>query len=113
MVYDEDDSVTFIKNYLPQEMKDKFSNDDINYVVDLIYDFYESKGYLDDDADENKVVDIDEDEMVAFVSAAAKKDNKRKFTKEEIGFIVDGEMEYCESIHLFDWCSPIITMTIF
>ena len=90
MVYDEDDSVTFIKNYLPQEMKDKFSNDDINYVVDLIYDFYESKGYLD------------EDEMVAFVSAAAKKDNKRKFTKEEIGFIVDGEMEYCESIHLFD-----------
>lgn len=102
MSYDEDDSVSFIKNYLPQEMKEKFSNDDINYVVDLIYDFYESKGYLDEDVDENKEVEIDEDEMVAFVTAAAKKDNKHKFTKEEIGFIVDGEMEYCESIHLFD-----------
>ena len=44
--YDEDDSVKFIQNYLPQELKGKFSNDDINYIVDLIYDFYESNGML-------------------------------------------------------------------
>jgi hypothetical protein len=42
LLYDEDDSVKFIQNYLPQELKGKFSNDDINYIVDLIYDFYES-----------------------------------------------------------------------
>lgn len=36
-MYDEDDSVKFIQNYLPQELKGKFSNDDINYIVDLIY----------------------------------------------------------------------------
>ena len=44
LIYDEDDSVAFIQNYLPQELKGKFSNDDINYIVDLIYEFYESKG---------------------------------------------------------------------
>ena len=43
LIYDEDDSVAFIQNYLPQELKGKFSNDDINYIVDLIYEFYESK----------------------------------------------------------------------
>ena len=48
LIYDEDDSVAFIQNYLPQELKGKFSNDDINYIVDLIYEFYESKGFLDD-----------------------------------------------------------------
>ena len=48
LLYDEDDSVKFIQNYLPQELKGKFSNDDINYIVDLIYDFYESNGMLDD-----------------------------------------------------------------
>ena len=29
LIYDEDDSVAFIQNYLPQELKGKFSNDDI------------------------------------------------------------------------------------
>ena len=48
LIYDEDDSVAFIQNYLPQELKGKFSNDDINYIVDLIYEFYESKGLLDE-----------------------------------------------------------------
>ena len=52
LLYDEDDSVKFIQNYLPQELKGKFSNDDINYIVDLIYDFYESNGMLDDDCDD-------------------------------------------------------------
>ena len=27
LLYDEDDSVKFIQNYLPQELKGKFSND--------------------------------------------------------------------------------------
>ena len=44
LLYDEDDSVKFIQNYLPQELKGKFSNDDINYIVDLIYEYYESNG---------------------------------------------------------------------
>ena len=58
LLYDEDDSVKFIQNYLPQELKGKFSNDDINYIVDLIYDFYESNGMLDDDGDDE--IEIDE-----------------------------------------------------
>ena len=65
LLYDEDDSVRFIQNYLPQELKGKFSDDDINYIVDLIYDYYESNGMLDDDSDEE--VEIDEDEVVEYV----------------------------------------------
>mgnify|MGYP003295850820 FL=1 len=66
-IYDEDESVAFIQNYLPQELKGKFSNDDINYIVDLIYEYYESKGFLSDEVDENSSIDIDEDELVQFV----------------------------------------------
>ena len=35
-MYDEDDSVAYIQNYLPQEMKNRFSKDDINYIVDVM-----------------------------------------------------------------------------
>lgn len=102
-LYDEDDSIVFIQNYLPQELKGKFSNDDINYIVDLIYEFYESKGYLnEEDADSDKEVDIDEDELVRFVVKNAKKDGVGRFEPDEIMFIVQGELEYCESINMFD-----------
>ena len=92
LLYDEDDSVKFIQNYLPQELKGKFSNDDINYIVDLIYDFYESNGMLDDDGEE----------VVNYVIKNAQKDGVGKFEPEEITFIVQGELEYCDSINMFD-----------
>ena len=46
--YDEDDSLRFIRENLPEEMLDEFSDDEINYIVDLVYDFYEEKGFLDE-----------------------------------------------------------------
>ena len=102
LIYDEEDSVAFIQNYLPQELKGKFSNDDINYIVDLIYEFYESKGYLSDDTGGDTEIDIDEDELVEFVIKNAKKNEVGSFTPEEITFIVQGELEYCDSINMFD-----------
>lgn len=100
--YDEDQSVAFIQNHLPQELKGKFSNDELNYIIDLVYEFYEEKGYLDDNVADDKEVEIDEEELIAFVVKQAGKDNVGKFTPEEITFVVQGELAYCESIHLFD-----------
>ena len=103
LIYDEDDSVRFIQNYLPQEMKGKFSNDDINYIVDLVYDFYESKGFMNEDPEKDADVEIDEEELIAYVIKNAKKDGVGKFEAEEISFIVQGELEYCDSINMFEW----------
>ena len=102
LIYDEDDSVKFIQNYLPQEMKGKFSNDDINYIVDLVYDFYESKGFMNEDPEKEADVEIDEEELIAYVIKNAKKDGVGKFEAEEISFIVQGELEYCDSINMFE-----------
>ncbi|MCC8095662.1 MAG: hypothetical protein LIP05_10050 [Tannerellaceae bacterium] len=101
-IYDEDDSVKFIQNYLPQELKGKFSNDDINYIVDLIYDYYDSKGYLSDGEEEDTGVDIDENELVEYVIRNAQKDGMGKYSADEITFIVQGGLEYCDSINMFD-----------
>lgn len=102
LIYDEDESVKFIQNYLPQELKGKFSNDDINYIVDLIYDFYESRGYLNDDTDDEADIEIDEDELIEYVVKNSMKDGVGKFDPEAISFIVQGELEYCDSINMFD-----------
>jgi hypothetical protein len=99
--YDDDDAVEFIQNYLPQELKGKFSNDDVNYIVDLIYEYYESKGYMDEGNDDDNV-EIDEDELTSFVIKNAQKDGVGKFEANHIMFIVQGELAYCESLDLFD-----------
>lgn len=97
--YDEDAAVQFIRNQLPQELKTKFSDDDLNYIVDLIYEYYESKGYLSEEAEE---VEVDLDDLTAFVVKNAKKDKVGHYTDEEIRFIVDGEIAYCENLGIFE-----------
>ena len=38
--------------------------------MDLIYEFYESKGFLDENSDDNAEIDIDEDERVFMTGRA-------------------------------------------
>ena len=98
--YDEDDSVRFIRKHLSEEMQNSFSDDEINYVVDLMYEFYDEKGFLDGDDDTE--VEIDEDELLDYVIKNAEKDKVRDFKEEEIEAIVAGELAYCDSLNLFD-----------
>lgn len=100
--YDEEDAVKFIQNYLPQEYKEKFSDDDINYIIDVMYDFYDEKGFLNPDTSDEELIELDEDELVEFVFKNTKKDKVGNFSKEEITYIVQGELQYCESIGMFD-----------
>jgi hypothetical protein len=99
MEYDEDAAILFIRNQLPQEMKEKFSDDDLTYIIDLIYEFYDSKGFL---SDEEKSVEVDLDELTAFVVKNAKKDKVGNFSDEEVQFIVDAEIAYCETLGVFE-----------
>ncbi|MBB4037994.1 hypothetical protein GGR21_003920 [Dysgonomonas hofstadii] len=100
--HDDDDAVKFIQNYLPQELKGKFSNDEILYVLDVIYDFYEDKGLMDENVDEATIVDIDEDEMVTFVLKSVKKDKIYNFSADEVTFIIQGELAYEDSLGMFE-----------
>ncbi|KGN70168.1 hypothetical protein [Porphyromonas sp. COT-239 OH1446] len=101
--YDDGASVAFIRNYIPQELKEKLSDDDIVYFVDLIYDFYESRGLIGDDVDdEDAVLEFDEEELLDYVVKNALKDGVGRFDKDEIRFVVQGELEYCETVNLFE-----------
>ncbi len=99
--YDEDDSLRFIQNHLPEELQGEFSDDEINYIVDLIYEFYEEKGFLDENNDDTEI-EIDEDELLEFVNKNARRDAIRDYTEEQIEAIVAGELAYCDTLNLFD-----------
>ncbi len=100
--YDEDDAVKFIQSHLPKETQGKFSNDEINYIIDVVYDFYEDKGFLNEPADDDSMVEIDEEELLNYVLKAIKKDKIKPFTEEEVSQIIQGELDYCDSLNIFE-----------
>ena len=96
LLEDEDDQKTieFIKNYLPQDLKDKFTEDDLYYILDVIVDYYTSSGCLD--------VQPDEDEIVNYIVKEAKKDGMGPYDPDDVFFVVQGEMEYGNSLGQVD-----------
>ena len=81
--YDEDAAVKFIKAFLPEECAEKFSDDDILFIMDCMWDFYEDNGYLEITADDTEE-DLDIDKIVDYVNKAVIKDGEIKATKEEL-----------------------------
>lgn len=95
---DDEKTVEFIKNYLPQELKEKFSDDELYYFIDLIDEYYTESGILESEPDEEGYVNIDMEEMAAYIVKEAKKDEMGEYDPEEILLVIQGEMEYGNSL---------------
>lgn len=100
--YDEVDAVKFIVNFIPQELKEKITGDDINYIIDVVYEFYEKKGFMDENTSDEDLIELDEDELIDYVAKNIRRDDVKEFSRDEITFVIQGELKYCESIGMFE-----------
>ena len=91
-------TVEFIKNYLPQDVKGKFTDDELYYFLDVIVDYYATNGVLDAAPDEEGFIDIDLDEVVKYVVEQAHKDKIGDFDPEDVLWVVQGEAEFSDSL---------------
>lgn len=55
---------------------------------------------MDDEADDE--VNIDEDELIDYVIKNAKRNGFTNFEPDEIQFVVQGELGYCDSLGMFE-----------
>jgi hypothetical protein len=95
--YDEEAAVKYIQNYLPQELKERFSDDDIYYLLDVICEFYEKNDYLNDEDEENE-----EKELIRFIIDQAQKDEIGEYSPEEILFVLRAEEAYSDTLDIFE-----------
>ena len=95
---DDEKTIEYIKNYLPQELKEKCSDDEFYYFLDLIDEYYSESGILDAQPDADGYIEIDLGIIVVYIVKEAHKDEMGDYDPEEILFIVQGEMEYTESL---------------
>ncbi|MCR5179817.1 MAG: hypothetical protein K6C30_01175 [Bacteroidaceae bacterium] len=94
----EDDlrTVEFIRAYLPQDVKDRFTDDDLFYFVDLLADYYVESGLLDADPDEEGFVEIDTEAVAQAIAERARKEKYGQFSPEDLLWVVQGELEFGE-----------------
>ena len=90
--------VEFIKNYLPADVKDKFDEEQLYYILDVICEYYFNKGVFDEEADDDTEIEIDLDDVAAYVVEKAKKEEMGDFDPEDIFFVIQGDFEFNDSI---------------
>ena len=91
----EDDLLTleYIKNYLPADLKEKFSDETLQYFLDVIYEYY-----CDTFGDTDEEVDIDTEAVAAHVVKTAKKEGMGPYEHDALFLIVNAELEYNEQL---------------
>ena len=93
--YDEEMVVSFIQKHLPQELKDRFSDDNLYYILDLICEFYEENDFLNEDDEEKE-----ERELINFIIVQSKKDKIGEYTSEEILMLLRAEEAYMDTLNV-------------
>lgn len=95
--YDEDDAIKFIRLTLPPEANSKYTDDDILYIIDIIWEWYDKNGYLSLDSEVSEEEEHDIVRITDYVSKQLKKDGEIE-PDNNIELIVRGEIQYEQSI---------------
>ncbi|MDE6006394.1 MAG: hypothetical protein K2G67_02440 [Muribaculaceae bacterium] len=96
--FDEEQAVKFIRSTLSEEKNAQISDDEILYIIDCIWDWYEKNGYLAINADVTDEEELDVDKLVAYVKKELKRADEIMLVPEDVEPIVKAELQYEESI---------------
>lgn len=99
--FDEDNAVKFIRAELPQGVSEKYEDDDILCVVDIIWDYYEKKGFLSLNDMETEEEQLDVDDLTKYVKKEIKNDKELIIDPKDVELLVKAELDYEESLEDF------------
>lgn len=98
MEYNESDAIRYIQNQLSQNIKE----DDILNIIDLIWDYYESKGLLEISLEDEDGVEEDIELIINYV----KNNNTKKVSFKEddnlIKQVIYAEIEYEKTLDILE-----------
>ena len=96
--FDDERAVAYIRAYVPQEQKEKFSDDEYLYIMDLIEEYCVKSGILDVEPDKDGNIDVDLDPLTDFIVREAEKDKVGQYDRDEVLFVVQGYMDFLEQM---------------
>ena len=85
--YDENEAIKFIRDYMPENIRDNYTDDEILNVLDMIWDYYEDNGYLEipaADTDEGLSSSPAADDLLKYVNKMLGKDKLAVVARETL-----------------------------
>lgn len=95
---DDDMTVEFIKNYVSQELKEKLTDDDLDFFLDTICDYYCDHGTFEQEPDSDGCVDVDVDAVAAYLMQESQKHQIGSYDLDDMIQIVNAELEYGDQL---------------
>lgn len=99
--FDEENAVKFIRAELPPEVSEKYDDEDILCIIDIIWDYYERKGLLSLNIEETEDEQLDPDDLVKEVKKEVKNDDELIMDTKDVELIVKAELDYEESLEAY------------
>lgn len=91
--FDDAQTVAFIQQQIPQELKEKFTEEQLYYFLDVITEYYAESGILDAEPDKDGFIDIDVEAIASYLAKTAKREHIGDFSLEDLIFVVEAEMD--------------------
>lgn len=88
--------IAFIREQLPTELKDKFSDTDLLFMLDTIVDYYFESGILEAQPDDDGYIDIDMQAVADHVCETAAGEHHLELDPSEVFFVVQADMDFQE-----------------
>ena len=94
--FDENDAIAYIRNFIPEKIRNKYSDDEILLLIDTMYDFYEKGDEQETLYDEGDGAsdDYNINEIVNYVKKSIRKDPDNQIDMDDVKVLVEGELEY-------------------
>ncbi len=85
--------IAFIREQLPSELKEKYSDDDLLFMMDAIGEYFFESGILETTDDE---VDLDLELISDYVCKEAAKEKRGPYLADEVFFVVEADLDFQE-----------------
>ena len=85
--------VAYIYNYIGQENREKFTEDDVYYCIDVVLEYLEK---LSNKADADGYIDIDVEDIARHIAKKAAKEGMGPYDNDALILLVDAELDYNE-----------------
>ena len=98
IIFDEDKAVEYIRNNISAPVSEKYTDDDLLNVIDIIWDYYEKNGFLSLNLSDGEEDQLDEDLLIKYVKQEVKGSDYINMEPKDVENIVKAELAYEESL---------------
>ena len=96
-ICDDSKCIAYILEHVDRSLN--ITDNDIQYVLDLICKYYAENGLMEDAADQ---AEIAEDDMLNFIMAAVRKEKIVELTEQQAAAIIEQEYEFGKQEGLYE-----------